>query len=266
MLSQFALLAPTAKGTGWLQEGVNCKLTGNSCNETVRKCSPQTMTRQKLNWQLQPFLIIIKAACFFSLTRDSQWQLLMETLIGSPQIALGLYTSTYWEKKKKKNPLLALFLTWCSSHKPKARRLKFTFADCEPPINVHCDPKIPPSSGAVCSLVYCWPGQSQLVPLTWTRGQKLLLCQFGHHYSWATEAIAHCGFALRATPTPTPARGKQDLFRAALLSSFAEWGQPLHLAADGKDGLSFMAAGSISKSQLEVGRESEMAKYSMCAC
>lgn len=28
----------------------------------------------------------------------------------------------------------------------------------------------------------------------------------------------------------TPARGKQDLFRAVLLSSCAEWGWPLHLA------------------------------------
>lgn len=95
----------------------------------------------------------------------------------------ALHINLLGKKRKKKNPLPALFLTWCSSHKPKARRLKFTFADCEPPIIVHCDPKIPPSSDAVCSLVYCWPGQSQLVPLTWTRGQKLLLCQFGHHYS-----------------------------------------------------------------------------------
>lgn len=131
MLPQSASSARAAKGAGWLQEGVNCNLTGNLCNETCTQVPlPLTARRQKLNWQSQPFLIIIKAACFFSLTRDSRRQLLMETLIGSLQIALGLYTSTYWkEEEKKKNRKLhvfpALFLTCCSSRKPKALLLSY---------------------------------------------------------------------------------------------------------------------------------------------
>lgn len=59
------------------------------------------------------------------MTRDSRRQLLMETLIGSLQIALGLYTATYWKEEEEKktasctsSPLCSLHC--CSSRKPKA--------------------------------------------------------------------------------------------------------------------------------------------------
>lgn len=163
----------------WPREGVNCKLTCvmRLYTDTYTRL---TMRRQKLNWQLPPFLIIIKAAAF-SLTPYSRWQLLMEALIGSSQIALGLYTVNLLEICVRYVFLLralhaACYIKWRPARICCSRgRLKPSSAECEPPSNTQHGPKMsPPFSRVVRSLISRCLLQSQLVCLTWSRGQKLL--------------------------------------------------------------------------------------------
>lgn len=245
MLSQLASAARTAKGPGWLLEGVNCKLTGNLCNETVRKYTPPDCEKAEIELTVATISNYNQGCLLLFL----DWGFAVTAPHGDANRitadSSGALHINLLEKKKKpasctSSPLCPLHAARVINQRPRSlmrrcrSRLKSNVCWLWATRQHAARPRNTSSSGArltpssaksIGRLVRLTSVKRTKAPLMPIRSSPLLKRGGG---DCTPRLCPSCN-----SQTPAPARGKQDLLLPSRAPPLNE-GKPLHSAANAK--------------------------------